>query len=132
MNNILIDTSVLIDHLRKYAPATNFLENIFKSGIPVKLSTVTVMELFAGKSMQNPKREEAVVQLLELFESVPVTQKIAKRAGILLRFYRSNGLTPADALIAGTALEQEAALVTRNIRHFRQIEGLLVFDLPED
>ncbi|MEW5899245.1 MAG: hypothetical protein AB1652_08770 [Bacillota bacterium] len=51
---------------------------------------------------------------------------------MLLRFYRPNGLTPADAIIAGTALEQEAALVTRNIRHFRQIEGLLVFDLPED
>lgn len=37
-----------------------------------------------------------------------------------------------DALIADAALDYQVGLVTRNIKHFRIIEGLVVFDLPSD
>ncbi len=131
MNKLLLDTSVLIDHLRRYGPAIAFLEMVFKGGVPVAVSVVTETELYAGKSMQDAAKEEAVRKLLGLFEVLPVTSRIARRAGALLRKHRPRGLTPADAVIAATALEEGAALITRNIRDFRTVEGLLVFDLPD-
>ena len=132
MSNLLLDTSVLIDHLREYKPATDFLETVFNSGVLVNISAVTEMELHAGKNAENPAIEEAVLKFLKLFKVLPVTSNIARQSGRLLRHHRHQGLTPIEAIIAGTAIEHNANLITRNIRHFRVIKGLIVFDLPTD
>ena len=41
-------------------------------------------------------------------------------------FYLSHGLLIPDAVIAATALEHGGTLYTKNVRHFRMIEGLNV------
>ncbi len=130
MNSILFDTSVIIDHLRSYRPSTEFLETVFNSGTQALISTISVMELYAGKSMQTPAVRENTEKVLQIFSNLPVTPEIARQAGILLREYRQQGLTPSDALIASTALLHNASLVTGNIKHFKMIKGLLVFDIP--
>jgi len=132
LNNLLLDTSVLIDHLRKYKPATEFLETAFSSGVSVTISTVTEMELCAGKNMENTAIEEDVLKFMKLFKSLPVTSNIARQAGRLLRRHRHQGLTPIDAIIASTAMEYNANLITRNIRHFRMVKGIIVFDVPTE
>ena len=132
LTNLLLDTSVLIDHLREYKPASEFLETVFNSGILVTISSVSEMELYAGKSMENPAIEESVNNFLKLFKVLPVTTDIARQAGRLLRRHRHQGLTPMDAIIAGTALEHNANLITRNIKHFRMVKGIIVFDIPTD
>lgn len=132
LTNLLLDTSVLIDHLRGYKPASDFLETVFNSGVLVSISTVSEMELYAGKSMENPAAEGAVNNFLKLFTVLPVTTDIARQAGRLLRRHRHQGLTPIDAIIAGTALEHSANLITRNVKHFRIVKGIVVFDVPED
>lgn len=88
------------------------------------------MELFAGKGMEKAATEDAVKRLLDLFIIVPLNSKIARQAGVLLRQYRQQGIIPVDALIASTALLNKATLITRNIKRFRMVAGLLVFDLP--
>jgi len=132
LTNLLLDTSVLIDHLREYKPASDFLETVFNSGILVTISSVSEMELYAGKSVENPAIEESVNKFLKLFKVLPVTTDIARHAGRLLRHHRHQGLTPIDAIIAGTALEHNANLITRNIKHFRMVKGIIVFDIPTD
>lgn len=132
MTNLLLDTSVLIDHLREYKPATDFLETVFNSGVLVTISAVTEMELYAGKSVENSSIEEAVLKFLKLFKVVPVTSNIARQAGRLLRHHRHQGLTPIDAIIASTAVEYNANLITRNIKHFRMVKGIIVFDVPTE
>jgi len=132
LTNLLLDTSILIDHLRQYRPATEFLETLFNGGVPAFISVVTEMELYAGKSMQKASNEEDVTNFLELFNCIPITSNIARQAGGLLRNYRHQGLTPSDAFIASTAIVQKTNLITRNVKHFRMIKGLLVFDLPTD
>jgi len=130
LNNLLLDTSVLIDHLRGNKPATEFLETAFNSGVSVAVSAVTEMELYTGKSMENPAIEEDVLKFLKLFKTLPVTSNIARQAGLLLRRHRHQGLTPIDAIIASTAMEHNATLITRNIKHFRMVKGIIVFDVP--
>lgn len=132
MSSLLLDTSVLIDHLRGYEPATIFLETVLNSGVPAAVSTITEMELYAGKSMDLPDMEQSVISLLTLFKVIPVNSSIARQAGSLLRSYRHQGLTPIDAVIASTAMENNANLITRNIKHFRMVKGLIVFNIPTE
>lgn len=131
MTDILLDTSILIDHLRQYNPATEFLETLHSGGVKATVSVVTEMELYAGRSVQDPDTEKVVVKLLDLFNIMPVNRNIARQAGMLVRYYRNQGLTPIDAVIASTALELKANLITRNVKHFRMVKGLIVFNLPE-
>ena len=122
---VIIDTNILIDHLRNVPQATKQLQEIEDGNFQGLLSAITITELTA-----TPRMTEAlfnsIKNLLQLFEIVPVDSQIAYTAGKLLAKYRaSHGLEPMDAFIAATALENEAVLFTLNKRHFRFIEGLV-------
>ncbi|WP_406677400.1 PIN domain-containing protein [Neomoorella carbonis] len=75
--------------------------------------------------MPQKGEKEQVESLLQRFNAIPVSSNIARRAGELLRKYRAHGLAPVDAIIASTALDLRAPLVTRNTKHFEPVEGLL-------
>jgi predicted nucleic acid-binding protein len=108
VSGILLDTDVLIDHIRGRRP-------IEVGGSAV--SVVTRAELFAGREREEP----AVEALLGRLSEIEVTANIARRAG---RIRRSTGLDVADALIAATALEHGMMVMTRNRRHFERVAGL--------
>ncbi|MGH2853457.1 MAG: type II toxin-antitoxin system VapC family toxin [Solirubrobacteraceae bacterium] len=115
MSKVLLDTDVLIDHLRgrRHLDTGN-----------TAVSVVTRTELFAGDERQ----EDAIDALLEDCEEVDVDPPIARRAG---RVKRQTGLQIADALIAATALERKLPLMTRNKRHFDRVAGLQLHTPPE-
>jgi tRNA(fMet)-specific endonuclease VapC len=115
MSKVLLDTDVLIDHLRGY-------RRLGKDNTAI--SVITRTELFAG----GEREEDAVDTLLEDCEEVVVDASIARRAG---RIKRHTGLKIADALIAATALEHDLPLMTRNLRHFERVAGLTVRS-PQD
>ena len=84
---------------------------------------VSEMELYYGA------RDKLELKKLErfcaLFHCVPVTENIsitAKR--LVLSYAKSHSLMIPDALIAATALEMKAPLMTLNIKDFRYITGL--------
>lgn len=108
MSGLLLDTDVLIDHIRGSQP-------LEVGGSAV--SVVTRTELFAGREREEP----AVEALLGRLSEIEVTADIARRAG---RIRRSTGLDVADALIAATALEHGMKVMTRNLRHFERVAGL--------
>lgn len=124
MNSILLDTNIFIDHLRGYQPSTDFLLRIFQGDYSPQISTLTEMELFAG-TMPDDREKEIVKELLDKFTIIPVSSVIARKAGVLLRQYKNMGLAPVDALIAATSMEREAILVTKDVKHFSVIDGLL-------
>jgi predicted nucleic acid-binding protein len=55
-----------------------------------------------------------------------VTDAVARRAGRQLRQFRRShpGIDLADYLIAATAEEEGASLVTLNVKHFPMFSGL--------
>ncbi len=64
-------------------------------------------------------------ELLEQIHIVPFTQEAATR----FEQFQTSALRKigrADLLIASIALAHRATLVTRNLRHFRQVPGLLL------
>jgi toxin FitB len=115
MNDVLLDTDVLIDHVRG--------RQRLEIGVHMSVSVITRTELYAG----NQREEPAVQALLKQMGELDVNPAIARRAG---RIKREAGLKIADALIAATALEHQLPLMTRNLRHFERVAGLTMHDPP--
>ena len=125
---IVVDTNLIIDHLRNISQATRLLKDIEDGNFKGLISTITILELMAAPKMTED-RYQAVQGLLDIFETVPVDGQIASSAGRYLAKYRaSHGLEPMDAIIAATAQIKEAALFTLNTKHFKFIEGLVVIN----
>ena len=120
---MLVDTDVLIWHLRGLAQATQRLDAIPK----LTISAITYLELLQG--MRSKAELSAVQKSLELrhTERLPVTPAITERAVALMETLAlSHGLQVGDALIAATALEHNLALLTANTKHFAAIEGIRI------
>ncbi len=121
--SVLIDTSVLIDHLRADPRAVLLLKDLFADDERVWAATPTRTEILAGI------REEemnAVAGLFDLLSWIDIDVGIADAAGDLARRYRRSHATidTTDYLIAAAAKSIEAQLVTLNVRHFPMFEGL--------
>ncbi|MBI4972966.1 MAG: type II toxin-antitoxin system VapC family toxin [Candidatus Omnitrophica bacterium] len=114
--SILIDSDILIDHLRKEKHALDFLETEIETGAFFFVSVISRVEIYAGIR----KGEEGIVKsLFEMLTSVDVDAAIADRAGeYLQKFGKGHALNIGDSLIAATAREMRLRLVTRNVKHY--------------
>lgn len=122
---ILLDTNIIIDHLRQPNLTDSILSHLslkYQSG-ELTISTITIQEIFAGKSTKQQKPLEKVATTLSNLEVVEYSIEIAKTAGILTRDSKTN-LQLADAAIAATALHYDASLATLNTKDFRGIPNL--------
>lgn len=121
---LVIDTSILIDHLRGDQRARDLLGRATGSRIErVTASVLTKVEVLAG--MRSNERR-ATHHLLSLLEWIPVDDTLAQRAGELAnRYLRSHpGVDPVDFVIAATVEKLGAELLTRNRKHFPMFDGL--------
>ncbi len=110
---IVLDTTVLIDHLRGLPAARDYLRSL--SSIPT-CSEVTRTEVLQGLRSRERSAAEA---LFEALEWADVDQSISRRAGEVGRRYRrSHSLALADLIIAATAVELDMRVATTNVRHF--------------
>lgn len=120
---MLVDTDVLIWHLRGYPQATRRLDQLN----PLTVSAVTWLEVLQG--LRNRAELAAVKKMLELRKAavLPITPAITHRAITLMESLTlSHGLQMGDALIAATALEHQLPVLTGNTKHFEPVEGLSV------
>ena len=120
---VLVDTDVLIWHLRGYAQATRRLDQLDA----LTLSSVSYLELLQG--MRNKAELVAVKKMLERRAAtlLPVSEAITQRAIALMESLTlSHGLQMGDALIAATALEHGLPVLTANVKHFAPVEGLAI------
>lgn len=112
----LLDTDILIDHFHGHRAALDFIRQQLEQGETLAISVVSVTEFSGG---MRPTEEPQTERLLGLFTVLPVDENIAWQAGAYLRqFRRSHRLELGDALIAATALQHQAELITRNLKHY--------------
>jgi predicted nucleic acid-binding protein len=108
---LLIDTDVLVDHLRGE-------RRLQVDGRRLGVSVVSRCELFAGRD------QPAILRaLLGAMIEMPIDSAIAELAGVTRR---KSGVATPDALIAATALMHRIPVMTRNRRHFQRVSGLEV------
>ncbi len=116
MKRVLIDTNILIDHLRGLKNAVSFLNRLISHNRTVYCSVITRIELLAG---MRTDEESTIRNLLGVFEEIAVDARIAETAAVYMnRYSNSHGLNTADAIIAASSKNSNAVLYTLNTKHF--------------
>lgn len=120
---ILVDSDVLVEHLRGNEGARDWLVNARRSSGPLAVSVVSLTEIPGG--MRSPERRE-VMRLLGSMRRFEVSEQVAWRAAALMREYRRSHswIALGDYLIAATAFTQGLELATLNLRHYPMFPGL--------
>ena len=119
---MVIDSSIFVDHLRDYASAIEFFKSLsVEKREKTLFSAITEAELISGKSCNDVQVKNRVLQMLNSFRKIEVTNRIAVMAGDICRKYSAN---LPDGIIAATTITNNAQLLTKNIKDFEKIDGL--------
>ena len=104
---LLLDTSVLIDHLRGIGPAVERLTAALGAGDELWSVTVVRTEILAGAK---PGEEATIARLLHLLRWLDVTPELADAAGRLAATYLRThpGIDTVDYLVAAGAMQIDA------------------------
>lgn len=128
---MLVDSDVLIAHLRGVAAARTWLVQVRKEHGRLCASCVSATEILGG--MRSAERA-GVARLLGSMQLLDIDERVARRAGELMRRYRRShsGIGLGDYLIAGTVEVHDLSFATLNVEHFPMMAGLMPpFSLPD-
>ncbi len=114
---VLVDSDILIEVSRgKNAEIVSKWIGLSDSDAAVLYSPVSIAELWAGA---RPNEFDALNNLFQSLTCSPIDEQVGRDAGIYLhRYRRSHGLEIADALIAASAIANNAELWTQNRKHY--------------
>jgi predicted nucleic acid-binding protein len=124
MMRLVLDTSILIDHLRgRPREATELIPDALARGDELWGSEVVRAEVLAGMRAGEERETRA---LLSLVSWVGIDESVAETAGSLGRRYlRSHpGIDIADLLVAALVEHLDGELQTTNVKHFPMFKGL--------
>jgi predicted nucleic acid-binding protein len=127
--SILIDTSIIIDHLRKQNKQNSVLFISIDKYL-FNISTVVEFEIFLGAT--DKKKLQDVMDIMQLCVSLPLTSDIAQQsAAIYQKLKKQNILIEIrDIFIAATAIVHDLPFMTLNNKHFERIETRELVTIP--
>jgi predicted nucleic acid-binding protein len=120
---LLIDTSIIIEHLRKTDKRRSVLYGI-SHDIELFVSSVTLFELQAGAT--DTAKQQDIKSVLYGMGILPIDETVAVEAGKLYRVLKAanNQLEIRDLFIAATALANKIPILTLNRKHFELVKGV--------
>jgi len=130
MAHYILDTGIVIQHLRGQQSIVQLLRNLGKRE-RLGIASITRLEIHAG---MYPDEAYKTQKLLNRFVTYDLDKDIADRAGDYIRECRSNqqALSVPDAIIAATAVTYRATLVTLHLKDFQPLSGLHLYPLPPE
>ena len=115
-----LDTNAILYYLKDDPNTVSSLRKIFTQNVPLYVSAITELELFAFSNLS--ATEEALIEeLLATVAVISVDSHIARLAAFIRRQYR---LKVPDSAIAATAMFTGSTLLTRNTQDFRKVPHL--------
>lgn len=122
---VILDTSVLIDYLRRPTKVDSPLEEFIRlyQKDQLAISQLTIQELYSGKSSREVVKEQFFLKLVDFLEILPYSYEIAKLAGEITRDLKRPIGFP-DAAIAATTIFYGGKLLTLNKKDFASINRL--------
>ena len=127
---VVLDTNIIIDHLRQPKNKTSQLIKIAsqKPKEILAISIISVQELYEGQSTKNQNKEQFLLATISPLKILPYTYETAKLAGQIARDLTTN-IELADAAIAATTILNGSLLFTLNHKHFQNIPNLDLYSL---
>lgn len=124
MQTYLTDTNILIYYFNGDLPipVKNRVEAVFEESF--QISIITKIE-FLGWRKHTTQTFEIAKRFLRLAKILSLTHRIADGA---IHLRRTTHIKTPDALIAATAIDHQAILVTRNTQDFKQIQQIHILD----
>lgn len=125
LGKLLIDTSILIDYFRKKNIENTFLYQ-YSDDFEIKISIITEFEFLIG--FPDDKLTFAK-ELIKGMETIDINKSISDEAQkIYLNLKKINKLIPfPDLFIAATSVYYNIPFATLNKKHFKFIEGIILF-----
>lgn len=121
---ILCDTNILIEFYKNNLRIVEELQKIGQSQLTI--SVITQAELYYGAL--NKVELSKIKRHLALLQALPVDTTVsAKFIELMEEYSLSHKLAIPDALIAATAIIHDVPLYTLNLRDFRFIKGLTLY-----
>jgi hypothetical protein len=122
---VLCDTNILIE---LYKNNQNIISNLKKIGEEnIAISSVTAGELIFGalnkKELNTIKKDIETLVVLHINDIISI-----KFIELMFKYSKSNGFAVPDALIAASAIVNDVKLYTLNIRDFKFIDGLSLYN----
>jgi predicted nucleic acid-binding protein len=127
---MLVDSDVLIEHLRRRQAAREWLKAARRDTGPLGTSAACVVQVAGGMRSSERREVRALFSTLHVFA---VTERVGWRAAELMRTYRRShsGIDLGDYLIAATVEVEGLELATLNVRHFPMFPDLTPpFEVP--
>ena len=125
----LPDTNAVSAYMRGTSPTlVSRMQAVFVQDA-LRLSVIVLAEREFGVIKGGNAAQRRKLQLLEQLVAVePFTREDARRYAMIRHQLeaRGQGIGPFDTLIAAQALRLGATVVTRNVREFSRVSGLLV------
>ncbi|MFN0095726.1 MAG: PIN domain-containing protein [Dehalococcoidia bacterium] len=116
MPSYTVDTDFLVDIQRRFGPSVDLLRELERSEADLIISAVAFAEYYSGS---RPGERPRMDRLLRQRRCIKLDRFPLHRGGYRLEARRRGRPLPlADCLIAATAVEFDAVLVTRNLRDF--------------
>ena len=128
MSKHILDTSVLIDHLRGRWEAVEFITELARQGHQLGICYVNIAELCSGLSDKERNRANLLIENLDYYQ---IGWDIARSAGDYRFSFARKGvtLTITDTLVAAVAIAQDATIITANAKDY-PMEGNKLLDQP--
>lgn len=120
----ILDTNILISYLKDDLKVANFIESGVHNAEKFIIPTVCIVEFLAYSAMLE-KDKENFLALIELLEVSVLDYRTAIIAGNLRSKYK---IKTVDSIIAATAINQKATLVSRD-KDFKKIKEIEVRDI---
>ena len=116
MSRFLLDSDIIIWHLRGRKEVTEILRDLQRFGLPA-CSALSVLEVQLGVKKGEEEKTDLFLRSLRIFD---VNFGIANKAAQLIREYGSKGITVdlPDAVIGSTCILHDLFLVTYNTKHY--------------
>jgi predicted nucleic acid-binding protein len=117
LTKYLLDTTILIEHLRGKKPAANFITEAVRHGHKLGICCINVAELYSGLSHEQAAQAEKLTNALDYYEA---TADSARQAGVYRYEFARRGvsLSVTDTLVAAIAKANDAIVVTANVRDY--------------